>query len=655
MALSRPRLFCLLLALLTLVVYLPVWHQGFIILDDGDYVSQNRIVQDGLTWAGVKWAFTSWHASNWHPLTWLSHMTDCELFGLNPGPQHLVNVLFHCANAVLLFVLLWRLTGAAWAAAMVAALFAWHPLRVESVAWISERKDVLSSFFGLLSLLCYARFVQEKSRRDYFLALVLFALGLLAKPMLVTLPFLMLLFDWWPLNRVRNAEFNLRNCKMVLGEKIPFFALAAGSCVVTFLAQRAVSVLSVEQYPLPLRMGNCILSYTKYLLKTAWPVDLAIYYPLPAHLSWLGVAAAGAGLAAISIIVWRMRAAHPYLVVGWLWFLGTLVPVIGLVQVGKAAMADRYSYLPTIGIFLAVLFLVKDLAARFRIPPWLPATAAGLILAAEIVATEHQLSYWRDDETLFGHAVAVTRDNATAQINLGVALEQEGRRDEAQSHYAEAVRVDPHSAQAHNNFANLLDDAGQTNAALEHYQAALGLDPNAPLTHANFGTLLVKLGRFNDAMEQYHEAMRLQPDNPHFYYLAGKALLRHGQSREAIAQFRHALELDADDFESLAFLARVLATDQDPQNRDGSAAVALAERANALAGGGQPLMLDVLGMAYAQAGRFAEAQQKATRALELAEGAKLPAMAAGIRQHLQSYEAGQPWREAFTNSFLPAP
>ena len=671
---SRQRLIGLLLALVTLVIYLPVRQHGFSVYDDGDYITQNHIVQNGLTWTGVKWAFTTWSASNWHPLTWLSHMLDCSLFGLDPGAHHLVNVLFHAANAALLFALLWRLTGATWAAAMVAALFAWHPLRVESVAWAAERKDVLSACCELLSLLGYARYVREKLARDFYLALFYFALALLAKPMAVTLPCLLLLLDWWPLQRFTIYPPSLRSgatsglrftisalrsplsalrspilWRLVM-EKWPFFLLAAGSCVVTFLAQRAAAVLSMSQYPLPLRLGNALLSYTRYLLKTAWPADLAVIYPLPEHLSWLLVAAAGAGLAGVSWLVWRARGAQPYLLAGWCWYLGTLVPVIGFVQAGKQAMADRYSYFPVIGIFLALVWWANDLAARFQLRGRPLAISASLILAANAWLTEKQLNFWRDDESLFAHALAVTGDNAIAQINLGLALEQQGRQAEALAHDQTALRLAPDSAEAHNNLANLLDAAGQTNDALAQYQAALRWNPNAPLARCNLGTLLVKLDRFDEAMEQYREAARLQPENPHPYYLMGKAWLRHGQSTEAIGQFRHALELDPNDFQSLAFLARILATDENPKNRDGNAAVALAEKANALTGGTQPLILDVLAMAYAGAGRFDEAQQTAGKALDLATAAKLPDMASGIHRRLQLYQAGLPCREVFTNT-----
>jgi len=420
--------------------------------------------------------------------------------------------------------------------------------------------------------------------------------------------------------------------------------------VMTFLAQRTASILSLEQYPWPLRIGNALLSYARYLLKTAWPADLAVMYPLPEHLSWLLVAASGAGLAGVSWLAWRTRQRQPYLLAGWLWYLGTLVPVIGLMQTGKQAMADRYSYFPVIGIFLAVVWLAKDIAAQFQIKGRTLAMGAGLILAASAWMTEQQLSYWRDDESLFAHAVAVTRDNAAAEINLGIALEQRGLLAEALVHYRAALRLAPDSVEAHNNLANFLDAAGQTGAALDLYQAALRLNPNAPLAHCNLGTLLLKLGRFDEAMRQYQEAARLQPDNPPPYYLMGKALLRHGQTAEAIGQFRHAVALDQNDLQSLAFLARILAADENPKNRDGAAAVALAERANILAGGTQPFILDILAMALAEEGRFNEAQLTARKAQDLAAAAKLPDMAASIRQHLHTYAGGLPYREAFTNS-----
>jgi protein O-mannosyl-transferase len=681
---ARLRLIGSLLALITLLAYLPVGSYGYVNYDDNDYVTENYIVQSGLTWTGVKWAFTTWHTGNWHPLTWLSLMTGCQLFGLNPGAEHLVNVMFHMANAVLLLWLVFRLTGALWPSAFVAALFAWHPLHVESVAWISERKDVLSTFFEMLALLAYTRYAQRQSRvedqgpgliptlnsrlstLDYSLALIFFALALLAKPTPVTLPFVMLLLDYWPLNRVascgpkvegksagfQSATFNLR----LVTEKWPFFLLAAASCVVTFLAQHAPSVLSLGRYPLYLRLGNAPLSCVRYLWKTIWPAKLAVIYPLQNHLPWLAVAAAAVLLIAVTWFVWRLRRTHPYLLVGWIWYLGTLVPVIGLVQAGLQAMADRYTYVPLIGVFLAFAFGIKDLIARFHVGIAPTAATAGLILASCLAFTEHQLGYWRNSEMLFSHALAVTKNNDIARINLGVALEKQGQRAAALTNYLAALSINPHSVQAHNNLGDILDETGKPLEALAQYQEALRLNPNTPLAHDNLGTVLVELGRFDEAMSQYQAAARLAPRDPRTYYLMGKALLKQGRNPEAIARFRSALRINPDDFQSLTVLARVLASDQDPKIRNGPEAVALAGKANALTGGTQPLVLDALAMACAEAGRFSEARQIEQHAVELAEASGLKETNE-LKARLELFENHRPYRESFLpkKQVMPAP
>jgi len=373
---SRPRLLALLLAFITFAAFLPATRFVFINYDDNDYVTANPPVQAGLSWAGVKWAFTTWHANNWHPITWISHMADCSLFGLNPGGHHLVNVLFHTANTVLLFVLVLRLTGALWPAAFVAALFGWHPLHVESVAWIAERKDVLSTFFALLALLGYAKYVaaakiqNPKSKVFFAGSLLAFALGLLAKPMLVTLPFVLLLLDYWPLQRFSLSAFRLS----LLFEKFPFFLLTALSCMLTFLAQSQVvhgssAVMSLGSVPLHYRLKNMPVAYVEYLWKLVWPAKLAVFYPLADIIPPVRVAGAVAVLLLISVVVWRCWRTRPYLPVGWLWFLGTLVPVIGLVQVGIQSIADRYTYVPLIGLFILVTWLAGDLAEQWRLPP----------------------------------------------------------------------------------------------------------------------------------------------------------------------------------------------------------------------------------------------------------------------------------------------
>jgi tetratricopeptide (TPR) repeat protein len=711
---ARPRLIGLLLALVTLLVYLPVCRHGFVVYDDNDYVTENHVVQNGLTWAGVKWAFTTWHASNWHPVTWLSHMLDCELFGLNPGAQHLGNVLFHAANVVLLFALLLRLTNALWPSAFVAALFAWHPLHVESVAWISERKDVLSTFFGLMALLAYARYAQRVTGDKwqvtrtgeqnvsrvtchvslyFWLALIFFALGLMSKPMLVTLPFVMLLLDYWPLRRisefarlryastrpeirlaapeptaeagVRSSESNKIASPSTLNpqlatlvlEKWPFFLLAAASCVMTFLAQSqrgGDAVISLQKVSLSYRLCNALMSSGRYLLKTIWPTDLAVFYPLSDQVVRVRVLAIVAALvlAVVSWFVWRKRRSCPYLLVGWLWYLGTLVPVIGLVQVGGAALADRYTYIPSIGPFIAAAFGLQDLAGRFRFLKMPFAVVAGLMLAGCLMLTENQLRYWRNSQTLFAHAVAVTENNDVAHTNLGVALEQQGKLDEALAEYREAERLAPERYEVHNNLGNLLAGMGKPREALAEYQEAVRLDPDLPFLRDSLGSVLAELGRFSEAMNEFTNAARLDPTYPWPHFEIGKALLKQGRDAGAIDQFREALRLGPDNFQILAFTAHVLAADENPQIRDGKTALVLAAKANALTGGAQPFVLDALGMACAETGDFTNALDVTQKALDLASAAKVKNLE-GIQQRLQLYQNHQPWRESFRLTNAP--
>jgi tetratricopeptide (TPR) repeat protein len=684
---SRPRFIGLLLALITLLAYLPASRYGFVNYDDPDYVTGNSVVQKGLTWTGIKWAFTTvftnGHASYWHPLTWLSHMADCELFALNPGAHHLVSVLFHTANVVLLFLLLLRLTGKLWPTAFIAALFAWHPLHVESVAWISERKDVLSTFFGLLSLLFYARYAQKRSRvepsplrcaaprsresnataeslaldprpsaLDYSLALLFFALGLMAKPMLVTLPFVMLLLDYWPLQRVTSDPWPVSKVLRLALEKWPFFLLAAGSCVVTFVAANK-EVVTLQQYPLNLRIANALISYEQYLTKMIWPWPLACFYPLPNHLSWIWPMApmAAAVLGIISWLIWRTRRQCPYLLVGWLWFLGTLVPVIGVVQVGDAAMTDRFTYFPLVGIFIAVTFGVCDLADRFQFPKKATGTAAVLILAACLILTENQLRYWHDSETLFAHALAVTKNNHIAHVNLGVTLEQKGNLNEALAEFRAAEQLAPELYEIHNNLGHVLNNLGHPNEALTEYREAMLLNPKLPFLHNSTGMVLAELGRFDEAMSQFQEAARLDPTYPWAHFEIGKLRLKQGRDAEAIDEFRAALRLEPNNFQILAYTAHVLATDEDPQIRDGKTALVLAIKAKLLTGDTQPFVLDALGMACAETGDFTNALEVTQRAIDLATAAKMKKLEP-LQQRLELYKNHRPFRQSFTNAPL---
>ncbi len=659
----RPRVIGLLLALATLLAYLPVTHDHFINYDDDDYITQNQVVQRGLTWTGVRWAFITRHASNWHPLTWLSHMTDCELFHLNPGGHHFVNVLFHAANTVLLFLLLLGLTDSLWPSAFIAALFAWHPLHVESVAWISERKDVLSTFFALLALVAYTRYVHEsksqspKSKVFFGLSLLAFTCGLMSKPMLVTLPFVMLLLDYWPLQRVEGCKLKVASgtfpnlqpstFNLQLIEKWPFLLLAALSSTITFLAQRNEAVASLAKVPLTLRVENAILAYAGYLLKTIWPTHLAVFYPLSKHIAWFLTATAASVLISISAAAWLERRRSPWLLAGWLWFLGTLVPVIGLVQVGDQAMADRYAYFPLIGIFIAITFTVAKWANRSRTLQITATVAGASILSACLVLTENQLRYWHDSESLFTHALAVTRDNALARLNLGAAFEEQNEPEKALIEYRQALQLDPRRPEIYNNIGKLLNDAGKPEAALDYCRTAVQLNSKSPFSHNNLGLALMELCRFEEAMGQFSAAAQLDAGyaSPHFQM--GRILLKQGRDAEALPHFHEALRIEPDNLPMLIYLARVLAADDNPQIRNGAEALMLASRASQLAGRAQSVTLDTLAMACAETGRFDEAAQAGREAVNLARAAGQQDDAAIMQQRLELYQKHQPWRESF--------
>jgi protein O-mannosyl-transferase len=656
MAVQRyARLLSLALVLVTVLLYLPVRWNQFINYDDPAYVTQNPVVKAGLTGPGVWLAFTSSHAVNWHPVTWLSHMLDCQLFGLDAGAHHLVSAALHAANAGLLVILLFRLTGSLYASAFAAALFAWHPLRVESVAWVSERKDVLSAFFGFLSLLAYERYARQTDRAKripyYVLALVLFASGLMSKPMLVTLPFVMLLLDIWPLCRcqghdVPSVRSSLRPLVM---EKWPFFLLSAACSVITFLTQRQAAVVSLRDCPLGLRLANSVVSYVRYLFKTVCPTSLAVIYPYPKGWAWPQVIGAAVLLLAIGWLAWHTLRRRPHIAIGYAWFLGTLVPVIGLVQVGWQAMADRYMYIPQIGLFVMVAFEACYWAERYRISPWFLTVAAGVVLAGCLAGTARQLQYWRDTESLFTHTIAVTRDNVNARMDLGVALADAGRNQEAVSQYQEVLRLAPRMRDIHDNLAIVLDRLGKQDEALTEYAESLRMNPT-PATHEAIGQLLVRLGRFEEAARHYAEASRLAPDRSRPHYLMGRAMLLRGQTSEALASFRQALRRNPDDVQSLVWMARVLAIDGSAAVRNGADALTAANRANALSGGGRSDVLDTLAMAYAENGRFAEAREAVKKAIELAANAKWTNDVLDMQPRLLQYELHQAYRGAFTNT-----
>ena len=600
--LTKSQLFAAISAVLTLgtlALYLPILHNGFINFDDDAYITDNPHVDGGLTWSGIVWAFKSGYAANWHPLTWISHMLDCRLFGLHPAGHHLVNVLFHTANTLLLFILLNSLTGALWRSAFVAALFAWHPMHVESVAWASERKDVLSAFFWMLTLIAYTHYVKIQDNRPradastlqrlnafYLLALLLFACGLMSKPMVVTLPFVLLLLDYWPLQR-----FTPSTLRRIVLEKIPFFALSLAGCVVTYLVQKSGGAVTSNSFSF--RIANALGGYVDYISKLFWPVDLAIFYPFPAH-GMVFMAVVGfvlLGFGSVTFILFSRR--RPYLFVGWFWFLGVLVPAIGIVGVGSAFIADRYSYLPSIGLFIGVTWGVADFfeSRRKKIIPIVAGLAA---LAACVILTLFQVRYWRNNLTLFHHALNVTSGNYVADACLGQALDVLGREKEALGYCQEAVNIDPaypagqfflgevlwklndptealphlkaaaNDAQGNSDFqynlGKFLLEHGQAAGAVSRFNAALADDPDFAEAHNALGKTFLKQGKLPPAAAQLTQAVALDPGNAQYHYDLGTVLLAASQTPQAVAQFTEAVRLEPDLAEAQENLAAALAS-----------------------------------------------------------------------------------------------
>ena len=547
------------LAAVTVAVYGPVGDHGFVDLDDPAYLAENPQVSSGLTWHGVRWAFTTLHEANWHPITWLSHMLDIQLFGMNPGWHHLTSLCMHIINTLLLLGLLHATTGMLARSAFVAAMFAVHPLHVESVAWAAERKDVLSTLFWMLTLWAYVVYVRQPRLRRYFAMLALFALGLMAKPMLVTLPFVLLLLDVWPLRRLpltaagsevaqppKTPEGRSMALTLVM-EKLPLFVLSAASSVVTYTAQQHGGALqSFDKFPLSLRTENALVSYVGYITKMLWPAGLAVIYPFPNRLPAWSVITSALLLIGISAVVIRLSRQHPCLPVGWLWFLGTLVPVIGLVQVGGQALADRYTYVPLIGLFIIAAWGIPDLLARWRFRgSILPAAAALLIWACAIVAWR-QIHYWKDTMSLWSHAVEVTGDNYLARNNLASALAKQGNAAAAAAQYREVLRLRPDLEAAHNNMGVVLANLGSVNEAIVQYQEALRLKPGYVDAHNNLGVALATQGRLDEAIQHFSEAKRLNPANAEAHSNLGFVLAKQGNTRAAIIEFNEALRINSD-------------------------------------------------------------------------------------------------------------
>ena len=530
---------------LVAVVFVVYWQAGsfeFIALDDPVYVSDNRHVQGGLTAQNVEWSLFGFHDGNWIPLTWLSLMLDTTLFGVRPGAYHLMNVALHAANAVLLFVFLLRATGYQFRSACVAALFALHPLHVESVAWVTERKDVLSTLFGLLSLLTYVGYSKSRSRLDFGVCFVCFVASLLAKQTLVTLPFVFLLLDYWPLGRFADRSARTR----AVLEKVPFLAGSVAFSVVAVIAQKSGhTVASLNSLPLLARCMNAVTVYATYLWQTFFPFHLAVYYPHPgANIVWGTVGACAALLIAVSAITVVRARQNPYLFVGWAWYLGTLVPMIGIVQVGNQQMADRYTYFPLIGLFVALVWLVSDLATRPLLHKWALPTAAAVCLVAIGSAAFIQIGYWRNSITLFRHAVESAPNNPLATSALGFALMSQGQAADGISLLESAVRMAPEDPQTQYNVAVGLQSVGRLKEAAEHYQAVLALNPNDAEAHTNLGVLFAMQQRYPEAKEQFLEAVAINPEHVQAYVNLGTLCIDTRDYAEAITYSQRALALD---------------------------------------------------------------------------------------------------------------
>ena len=706
--LARPGQLCLLLAVVTFAVFLPVRNCDFVNYDDPMYVTSNHHVRQGLTLKGVAWAFRSGQTANWHPLTWLSLMLDVELFGLNPAGAHLENVALHAVNAALLLVVLRKLTGAPWRSAFVAALFALHPLHVESVAWISERKDVLSTLFWLLTLWAYGQHVHGRIGRKaddvaeagrdallrvqadrqvgptmlgagwYGLALVFFALGLMAKPMLVTLPFVLLLLDYWPIGEFKRLEFRslkvrsseaevqvsepstfnlqLSTFLRLSAEKIPFFILSGIFCVVTFVVQRSSgAVLALTSIPMGMRIENAFVSYARYLGKLFWPSRLAVLYAYPKEWPMAWVAFAAVLIVILCAVAWKFGRKWPFLLTGWFWFFGTLIPVIGLVQVGSQSMADRYTYVPSIGIFIILAWGGK--AALLRFWPgagsalarrWTGGIAAILILGVCALLTMNQLRYWRDSETLFRHAVAATNNNGLAYDNLGISLFNQGRFDDATRCYAVALKINPRDALAEDglgccyfnkgqlveavncfhrslqlstNQSNSLFNMGGALAlqqkypdAIKYFKDALQIDPENPDIHDSLGNVFLRQKRYADAIRCYENAAWVAPESPSPHNCLGALLYELGKVDQAIHQYQEAAQLAPGDPQTHIILAKLLASEGRLQESANHYAMALRINPNSIEA------LNNFGWLLACTGQYDKALECYTRATRIAPG-----------------------------------
>jgi tetratricopeptide (TPR) repeat protein len=675
------------LALLTLAVFKQTLNFDFVDLDDGIFVSDNPVVNQGFTWQGLVLAFTRGSPANWDPLTTVSHMVDCQLFGLHAGGHHLTNILLHTLTVMLLFDVLRQMTGARWRSAFLAAVFAVHPLRAESVAWVTERKDVLSGLFFVLTLASYARYVHNPWRlTNHLLVAMCLALGLMSKAILITMPLVLLLLDYWPLNRfVGDGLATTRLWRLIL-EKVPLFALSAAACFAAVWAQNRVhAIQSIEGFPMGLRVANAVDSVMKYTGQWFLPAGLAAYYPYPASVPIWRVILGLMIIGSITVAAWHWRRQRPYLLVGWVWNLVMLLPVIGLVQIGRQARADRYTYLPQIGLALAITWLAAEAWPRWRPRRVILACTGSAAIAVFALAAARQVSFWKNNLALWSHCLAVTTDNPmanngyglalvaqnqvepaitqfqlAAQLapgnpdvlgNLGSALLQAGRVDAAISQLRLAIGADPASAPHHFILANALFRKNLIPEAISEYESALKADPNYAEAEVADGYVLLQAGRVDDAIAHVQRGVELRPRQANFHYTLATALLKKGLSHEAVLQLKIAMVLQPDLLPAQTKLNEIawkLATTPMAEARNGAEALDLAEGLVQLTAAGRPVLLETLAAALAETGDFPRAIDAAQHALSLAQQENDTALASRLQEQLVGYRASQPWREVTT-------
>jgi protein O-mannosyl-transferase len=659
---------CVFLLAAVFVVFYQTASFDFVNLDDPTYVYDNPNTTAGLTLQGVKWAFTTDTCANWHPVAWFSHMLDCGIYGphkriplgqggqpgsLFAGGHHLTSAMLHAAAAVLLFLTLWRMTDALWPSALVAAVFAIHPLRAESVAWIAERKDVLSGLFFMLVLATYAGYARQPfSWVRYLSVVVLFALGLMAKPMLVTLPFVLLLLDYWPLGRMplpgsRNPEDSPRwqfPWRLVV-EKMPLLLLTAVFCVITPLAQTE-AVVSVEHLPPLTRFANALVSYVTYIGDFFFPVDLAALYPLPPD-GWpawkvLGSLAILLGISAGAALCWRRI---PAVTIGWLWYLGMLVPVIGLVQVGSQAHADRYTYLPQIGLAIAAVWGSAELTRAWPYRRWICGAASTVVVVALIICASRQTSYWRDSVTLWQHTLECTEKNAFAHHSLGCALNELKQYEPAVEQFEKALAIKPKLVESRFNLGLALFSLNRLDDAIVHYRKALEIDNKLVRAHSRLAEALLESKKYDAAVAEYRKVLELTPDDANACYNIGVARDRQAKRGEALAAYREAMAIQPNNVVFIDQVAWILATSPDRSLRNGAEAVALAERAVTLSGDNTPSIFATLAAAYAEAGRFDDAIRASQYAIALATRSNDSQSAALFGIQMKFYQARSPYHE----------